>query len=88
MKNNKLIPNIENLVDISGMIKSLNDEAMQSLIDYVNTLVKDTESDDTVYYCRRCGKPIKRLNSINNSMGPICYKHYCEENKKKNKPLF
>lgn len=54
-----------------------------------------TEEDDSkivqeknVYFCRRCGKIIKNPLSIHMNMGPICFKHYCEENRKRTKKLF
>ncbi len=83
MRYNNLIPN-NNLLNVNALIKSLNEEAQQSVLKLINDLSNEEEKEQ-IYYCRRCGRPIKHLESVNQNMGPICYKHYCEEIKKKHK---
>lgn len=47
----------------------------------------DTGLDtNNIYFCRRCGKKLKNLNSIKNGLGPICYKKWQAESHRK--PLF
>ena len=49
---------------------------------------RSCETPEHMYFCVRCGKPIKQIDSINLSMGPICYQKYCQEHKKRTKKLF
>ena len=99
MKSKKFLPDISphsDFDDTIKILKQLSDRGKQKVMKLINDVAKEdivTEDNNLheekpVYYCLRCGKPIKRLNSINHNMGPICYKHYCEEQKKKTKTLF
>ena len=93
MKSKKIIPDIKPHNEFDNMLKvaqSFNDVDKQKVMSLIKDLgnEEDKIKQKPICYCVRCGRPIKNLNSVTHNMGPICYKHYCEEQKKAAKELF
>lgn len=94
MKSNNILFDMTPNADFSNIIediKHLSNAERQKVLKLI-TEISNTETIDSdtepICYCLRCGKPLKKSNSIYHSMGPTCYKRHCEELKKRTKALF
>jgi uncharacterized protein YehS (DUF1456 family) len=84
--NNRLTNNI---VKELKQLSVENQLKVYDLIDSLNIDNSDVSNSETqICYCIRCGRPIKQFDSINQSMGPVCYRHFMNEHKQKTKKLF
>lgn len=88
---------LDNIINELNRLSEENKRRLQDLFPDINfsegTKGKEDDSeniskDENVYFCRRCGKIIKNPLSIHMNMGPICFRHYCEEHKNPTKKLF
>ena len=80
-----------NIVKELKQLSMENQLKVYNLIDSLNIVENNSDvsnSETQICYCIRCGRPIKQFDSINQSMGPICYRHFMSEHKQKTKKLF
>ena len=80
-----------NIVKELKQLSMENQLKVYNLIDSLNIVENNSDvsnSEPQICYCIRCGRPIKQFDSINQSMGPVCYQHFMSEHKQKTKKLF